>query len=170
MRGNQQRTKGKRIALAAALLLAFSGCTPSVAPAEPTDFPGGNWRASHSPIPARRTGIAQQGIYTRQNGFESTDAGAYIMCDLPAEDGWFAYLLYCDHDSDTVVKLCGRPDCDHNGKDCNAYFPGGFNICFFDGYLYTTQSIKSVLFISGTSPKERNHKCSSHRNTLPCGQ
>ncbi len=121
MRGNQQRIKGKRIALAAALLLAFSGCTPSVAPAEPTDFPDGNWRASHSPIPARRTSISRQCVAALQNGFESTDTGAYFLCNIPSEDGLFTYLLYCDHDSDTVVKLCGRPDCGHSGKDCNAY-------------------------------------------------
>ena len=50
-----------------------------------------------------------------------------------------SFLLYGDHGSDTLVKLCGRPDCDHTGQDCNAYFPqSGSSVCYYDGYLYVT--------------------------------
>ncbi len=55
------------------------------------------------------------------------------MCSTPTGD----WLLYSDYGSDTVIKLCGRPDCTHSDKDCNAYFPSGVNICYYDGFLYT---------------------------------
>ena len=46
------------------------------------------------------------------------------------------WLLYSEHGSDSVIKLCGRPDCQHNNSDCNAFFPIGINI-FLDGYVPT---------------------------------
>ena len=67
------------------------------------------------------------------NGFECTDKGSYFMCRVGAG----SWLLYIEHGSDTVIKLCGRADCTHTDSDCNAYFAHGINICYYDGYLYT---------------------------------
>ena len=67
------------------------------------------------------------------NGFECTDKGSYFMCQI----GGAYWLLYIEHGSDTVIKLCGRADCTHTDSDCNAYFATGINICYYDGYLYT---------------------------------
>ena len=80
-------------------------------------------------VSSKRTGTKRQGVSVPTNGFECTDTGSYWMLD-----NW---LLYSDHGSDTVIKLCGRPDCTHSGRDCNAYFRGCSNICYYDGYLYT---------------------------------
>ena len=95
-----------------------------------------SWMTDSSPIPSRRTGIDRQGIMTMQNGFECTDAGFYVM-----RDNW---LLYCDHGSDTIIKLCARPDCSHNNAACNAYFDMGTNVCFSNGYLYVCSDSKLV--------------------------
>ena len=85
------------------------------------------------PISSIRTGIYRQGIYALENGFECTENGTYYMCMF----GGGHWLLYSDHGSDTVIKLCGRPDCTHSDRDCNAYFETGVNICYYEGYLYT---------------------------------
>lgn len=53
------------------------------------------------------------------------------------ELGVGSWLLYADHGSDAVIKLCGRPDCDHHVSDCNAFFNKAYNICYYDGYLFT---------------------------------
>ena len=80
-------------------------------------------------VSSQRTGARRQGIDALDNGFEVTDTGAYWMYDH--------WLLYGDHGSDTIIKLCGRPDCTHSDEDCNAYFGGCNNICYYGGYLYT---------------------------------
>ena len=86
-------------------------------------------------VPQERTGIREQYLATLQNSFECTDTGVYFMCqDIKGN----SFLLYGDHGSDTLVKLCGRPDCYHTGGECNAYFDGGTSVCYYDGYLYVT--------------------------------
>ena len=87
-------------------------------------------------VPQERTGIREQYLAILGNSFECTDTGVYFMCqDIKGS----SFLLYGDHGSDTLVKLCGRPDCDHTGGDCNAYFPStGTSVCYYDGYLYVT--------------------------------
>ena len=90
-------------------------------------------QSSNCPISTMRTGTERQGIKTYGNGFECTDTGSYFMCDING----ISWLLYVDHDSDTIVKLCGRPDCNHTGEDCNAYFGSAKSICYYNGFLYT---------------------------------
>ncbi len=96
-----------------------------------------DWMSESSPIPTQRTGLDRQGIYALQNGFEVTSTGVYFMCDIVSDGG--RYLLYGDHGSDTLIKLCGRPDCDHSGSECNAFFRNGTNICYYDGHLYAIE-------------------------------
>ncbi len=48
-----------------------------------------------------------------------------------------SWLLYSDHGSDTIIKLCGRPDCNHTDVYCNAYFDSATSICYYNGFLYT---------------------------------
>ena len=89
-------------------------------------------------VPQERTGIREQYLAISGNSFECTDTGVYFMCqDIQGK----SFLLYGDHGSDTLVKLCGRPDCDHTGQDCNAYFSStGTSVCYYNGYLYVTTS------------------------------
>lgn len=96
-----------------------------------------DWMADHSPIPDRITGIDRQGEDTMQNGFECTDTGFYAMCG--------EWLLYCDHGSDEIIKLCGRPDCTHTDETCNAYFEDGTNVCWEDGHLYVVVNKRNLV-------------------------
>ena len=89
---------------------------------------------SNCPISTMRTGTYRQCIKSMANGFECTQEGSYFMHIEPTIGSW---LLYTDHGSDTVIKLCGRPDCNHNDRDCNAFFNKAYNICYYDGFLYT---------------------------------
>ena len=114
------------------LILAYSllsGCSDSVKdPNEVFTTP-----LEECPISTVRTGTERQGINALENGFECTETGSYWMCIV----GTKHWLLYSDHGSDTVIKLCGRPDCTHTDEDCNACLPHGVNVCYYEGYLYT---------------------------------
>lgn len=115
------------VLLAAVLLL--SGCSQEIPPetTAPPEYPD-------CPISTQRTGTQSQGIMTTSKCFECTEQGDYFASVV--YENACNWLLYVDHNSDTVIKLCGRPDCMHNGKDCNASFYGMSGICYYDGYLY----------------------------------
>ena len=121
-----------------AFTLLFSGCgsrtVKNTTLPETTATTQQNVYIGTSPVPDLRTGIMEQGLITVGNSFECTDAGVYFMCKTidPAK----AFILYGDHGSDTLVKLCGRPDCAHSDADCNACVPSGESICCYDGYLF----------------------------------
>ena len=77
--------------------------------------------------------------------FDLSETGIYClrkekMTKPPEEsltDGEGVFLLYCEADSDTFVKVCGRPDCMHNSSKCDAYLPGMvLNIHYYRGELY----------------------------------
>ena len=121
-------------------VLLLCGCSSPIVETTPTELTVSyDWMAGESPIPAKRTGLMTQGVFTDSNGFECTNDGMYFM--LSTEQG--SILCYCDHGSDTVVKLCSRPDCTHSGRDCNAYFNSGRGICYYNGYLYTVQKMEN---------------------------
>ncbi len=100
-----------------------------------------------SPICGIRTGVLRSGaaICWGDNQFECTDEGVYYLSHnipIPSNNdqdsfGTSSFLFFCPHDSDTMIKLCGRPDCPHTGEDCNAFWgntAGG--VCYYDGHLY----------------------------------
>ena len=113
--------------LALSLLCGCQNVTPSVPESSTPQTPTGE---GISPL---RTGLQQQSVTSLCNGFECTDQGFYALCDFAGKG---SYLVYADHDSDTVIKLCSRPDCTHDDENCNAYFAGYTNVCYFDGHLY----------------------------------
>lgn len=127
------------IGLVLLLLLSMLGCEQNRQGGEKetegtSESPSQTYSAGF--VPQERTGIREQYLATLQNSFECTDTGVYFMCQDMKGD---SFLLYGDHGSDTLVKLCGRPDCDHRGQDCNAYFStGGSSVCYYDGYIYVT--------------------------------
>lgn len=106
----------------------------------PTDSAGENvqqiqydWMAGESPVSPERTGSFNNSIGQLQNQFECTATGSYWMCR--------GIMLYCDHDSDEVIRLCGRPDCAHKDMTCNAHFSSdAYNVCYHDGYLYVARN------------------------------
>lgn len=96
-----------------------------------------DWVAGESPVVNQRMGLKRAGV----NNADYTIApnGVYFMhnTDSVTEEGEIiSFVLYSDYGSDTVIKLCGRADCDHSNSDCNAYIVGGNNIYYHEGYLY----------------------------------
>lgn len=93
-----------------------------------------DWMAGESPVPNRRVGLCRQGLSSVDSG-----TGTYFLyrpsfiLDVTPPSPW---ILYMDHGSDTVIKLCGRPDCTHDTTDCNAFVEDGEFLNFHDGYLY----------------------------------
>lgn len=92
-----------------------------------------------------RTGNPRTGMTMGNHIFECTDDGSYFLALAPVQymlegklmEGNDFFLFFAPHNSDQVIKLCGRPDCTHNTKDCNANFEeavGG--VTYYDGHLY----------------------------------
>lgn len=102
------------------------------------------WMAGDSPVTAHRMGVTRAGVNNADHTI--SPSGVYYMCATgsDAETGdMVTYLLYSDYGSDTVIKLCGRADCNHENVDCNSYFENGCNISYYNGYLYATNSYGS---------------------------
>ena len=58
-----------------------------------------------------------------------------------AESGYYIalqnYLYYVDKDQMEPLILCSNPNCKHDGKECNAYFPQSIpQITYCNGYIY----------------------------------
>ena len=130
----------------------LSGCGAGEQSADPTDStiqpatrptavpeeqPVYDWMAGESPVPNLRVGRVRQGL--QHIGSTTSEKGTYFvykpswMLDVTPPSPW---ILYTDHGSDMVIKLCGRPDCTHDTTDCNAYVDGGEYITYYEGYLY----------------------------------
>lgn len=120
--------------LGLSLILCFvlSGCQSTLGPAEsrPLDtepvatYP---WMKGESPVPTLRIGIERN--YSGSSALEAVSpSGIYFMED--------DYIQYMDNGADIKVPLCGRPDCNHDTTDCNAYIPEGNKLSYYKGYLY----------------------------------
>ena len=97
-----------------------------------------------------RTGVKRDLESLLYGEYECTDDGAYFSTSgfgcfcLPtnstdtirANHGNF--MFFVDHTSDTVIKLCGRPDCPHDIDQCNAFAGDSMDITYYDGHLYYT--------------------------------
>ena len=114
-----------------------------------------------SPISGIRTGVYRDVTSLGNNEFECTDDGVYYMADtLPGMydmtgegnkkfEGYSDFIFFCPHDSDTMIKLCGRPDCTHDSPKCNAAFFGGVvgGITYYDGHLYVITRFDDPLWM-----------------------
>ena len=92
------------------------------------------WMAGQSPMPNRRVGINR-----RLTEGTNSNTGVYFI----KESQWTVgvtppspWIMYMDRGSDTVIKLCGRPDCPHDTTDCNAFVDNAQYLNFYNGYLY----------------------------------
>lgn len=121
------------------LVLTLSSCTSN-----PTSTPehGDPEYIGSSPVPNIRSGINSPGISGYGNSMEVTDTGVYFMSCV---DGGSSYLLYADHGSDVVVKLCARPDCTHSDRLCNAYFENGSSVYCDGSYLYVGEHAGTII-------------------------
>ena len=128
----------KLIALVLITMLLLAGCGTNDLPeatTAPTEAqPQYDWMAAESPIPVRRTGLLRAGLNSVP--FDVTNDGFYYV-SLPSNASPNSYILYSDNGSDMIIKLCGRADCTHDTKDCNAYVGSYcYAISCWNGYLY----------------------------------
>ena len=97
-----------------------------------------DWMAGESPVPNKRCGL-RRNLFMSPNEETISDTGTYFIyghtwiLDQTPPSPWIAYI---DHKSDTIIKLCVRPDCTHDTTDCNAFVDGALELQFWDGYLY----------------------------------
>ena len=128
--------------LALLMVAVMPGCEtktsgPSASSSDEGESYAYPWMAGESPIPSRRTGLTRQGIGGWVGGFAVTDMGYYIMGDDIRFSG--NYIFYGDHESDTIIKLCGRPDCDHLNEDCNARFDSSDSVYYDGSHLFVNE-------------------------------
>lgn len=48
----------------------------------------------------------------------------YYFWEFIDEEHPYPRLMFVDKESGQVVPLCNKPDCTHEGRECNAYYPG----------------------------------------------
>lgn len=128
----------KMIALVLIAMLLLAGCGTNNLPdttTAPTEAqPQYDWMAAESPIPVRRSGLLRAGL--NKSPFDVTNDGFYFISTATYASP-YSYILYSDNNSDMVIKLCGRADCTHDTKDCNAYVGSTcYAISCWNGYLY----------------------------------
>lgn len=131
----------KMIALVLIAILLLTGCQTNGGQSaagdatEPTATY--DWMAGESPVTPERMGLKRAG--TNNTDYVIAPNGVYFMYETGRATSTgekISFVLYSDYGSDTVIKLCGRADCDHNNPDCNSYVAGGNNIYYYDGYVY----------------------------------
>ncbi|MDE6421145.1 MAG: DUF5050 domain-containing protein [Lachnospiraceae bacterium] len=50
-------------------------------------------------------------------------ANGYYFWERISEDQYYPRLMFMDKESGVIVPLCNKPNCMHEGKECNAYYP-----------------------------------------------
>lgn len=94
-----------------------------------------------------RTGLHRKEGSLRSLVYSCTDDGMYFIAPnmgASTDDGrtvGVSYLFFVEHDSNTVIKLCGRPDCSHDTVACNAVlrdFTSG--VSWYDSSIYSYES------------------------------
>lgn len=149
----------KSVVVFFALILLLSGCKKKDAvPAVVGDVePSKNyeWMEGESPVPNERIAVSRAGL--QDSNYSVSPSGTYFLYfhswiyDQTPPSPW---ILYVDHGSDKVVKLCGRPDCSHDTEDCNAHVPGANRIWYYEGYLYVMAD-ETILLEDGQTFEHR---------------
>lgn len=106
--------------LSAALLLALAGCGNESA------GPGETAPAQQTAAAEFQKNMRQSQYFYIQDACE-TNAGIYLNYD--------GYLYYLDKANQKATILCGKPDCEHKGSQCNAWI-NSRGMWFRDSQLY----------------------------------
>lgn len=134
--------KKRILPLLLAIFFLLSACSdtepPEITQTHPEAEIQYDWMAGESPIPNKRIGFVRAGL--QHSTHVVTDTGTYFIYHT---GGWTVgvtppspWIVYVDHGSDMVIKLCGRPDCTHDDTDCNAFVDGARWITYDNGYIY----------------------------------
>ena len=105
-----------------------------------------DWASENSPVPVKRIGTLRAGL-NNSTVTAVSPTGVYYLYEimyLAGETPLSPVILYADNGSDTLIRLCGRPDCTHTTEDCNAYVKGGKLLSFYGGYLYVIMENDSI--------------------------
>lgn len=123
------------------MTLLLLGCGKKTAEHTPILETGSQyaWKAGESPVSPRRIGLVRQGVeYPSHAVSETGSYYIYSHCWILGQTPPSPWIVYVDHDSDTVIKLCGRPDCTHLTTDCNAFVDGAQFLGYDAGHLYVS--------------------------------
>ena len=112
------------------------------------------WTSGKSPMPNKRIGLYRAGL--NHVAHAVSPSGIYFFFT----DNKETYIVYSDAGSDTIIKLCGRPECTHNTPDCNAYVYDGGALSYYGGYLYAISGndpFKEMCTLIRIDPDGANH-------------
>lgn len=110
-----------------------------------------DWMAGECPVVNKRIGVVRAGF---QGGMVAVSpTGIYFIPEIHNFDAQ-RFIMYVDHGSDQVIKLCGRADCTHDNADCNACIYDPQQLCFYDGYLYVKGARETYIGTSFTTAPE----------------
>ncbi|MBQ9762126.1 MAG: hypothetical protein IJV82_03515 [Oscillospiraceae bacterium] len=147
------RKKVIMVAVYAGLLL-LAGCKQVDIPVEdlePTVVY--DWMAGESPIPNKRMGILRGGLNDEEHAVGPD--GIYFIPPMTNDSEDYvsvsddSFILFAEHGSNALIKLCGRADCTHDNVQCDAYLYRGSELSYYGGYLYA---------VSGEGPHSQETK------------
>ena len=156
--------KRKMIFLLAALMLFAAGITACKSSDEPGDQDIDIKQEAGS-ISSRREGVYRESL-PYSGRFAASDTGLYSFHPVQVNGKSYNVLFYTDYGSDTLVRVCSRPDCAHNDEACDAYLPEASVITYENDHLYyeevsarSNTDYRVSLKIFRTDPDGRNRVC-----------
>ena len=97
----------------------------------------------------KENAITDTGVFDIGPDFEyqfvAESENGYYFWECQNSDQFYPRLMFADKETGRIVPLCNKPDCIHEGKGCNAYFPeidvetDGVNkqyLQYYEGNLY----------------------------------
>ena len=115
------------------ILISFWGCRMNGGDDSYSDVTGETETAEET-FDAERISSFRWGL---SRVFVQSETGIYCVRQEEHNGAAERFILYCDMNSDTFMKICGRPDCTHCDHTCNAWLPGGsMGLSYYNGHLY----------------------------------
>ena len=156
--------KIRKLAVILLLLVLAAGIVSCAAAPGKPGFPGSE--EDLGSISSRRAGVYREGL-PFPGRCTASETGVYLMCPVDFADGnsW-PVLFYTDYGSDSLTRVCSRPDCSHDDMQCDASLSEASVISFHDGYLYSCEitqrnefDYRLSLKLIRIDPDGRNRTC-----------